>query len=138
MYTQTITLFNYLESLDNYSRTVIKGVEVQPIYATTPRVTQTENEESVLIIIRYKKDEHGIYVNTDKGNKYYKSPKQWKENIEYFTLTPNVDFIIVGEYTLDTPEINLNDLKNDLDNIFIINKVRDFSDDLKHFEITGN
>lgn len=138
MYRQTITLFNYLDSIDNYSSTVINGVEVQPKYATIPKIYQTDNDSKVLVIIRYQSDESGRYVNTENGKKYYKTPKQWKENPEYFTLNPNFDFLIVGEYIPENPEINLNELKNELDNIFVINEIKDFADDLKHFEIIAN
>lgn len=136
MYKQIVTLFNYLSSSDDYISTVINGVEVQPIYATTPKVTNTENDTSVLIIIKCFEDSNGRYIHTENGNKYYKPPKQWKENTNYFTLQPNFDFLILGKYEIQ--DISLNELKNNLDNIFMVNQIKDFSDDLGHFEIIAN
>lgn len=138
MYNQTITLFNYKLSSDDYIYTVINGAEVQPMYASSPKIMDTENNTKALIIIRYAEDDVGRYINTKDGKKYYKSPKQWKENPDYFTLQTNFDFLIVGDYTPENAEINLNELKNELDNVFVINEIKDFSDDLKHFEITAN
>lgn len=137
MYNKTITLFNYYESNDEYFYTVIYNVEIQPIYKTIPNTSETSNQSSCLIIIPYNSDDLGNYVNLYENKKYYLKPKKWGGNPEYFTIQNNVDFIIEGIHT-DIPDINLNEIKNTMDDVFVINQIKDFSDDLKHFELTVN
>ena len=137
MFKSTITLFNYLYSSDEYSKTIIKNVEIQPIYKTDPQTNDTSNNTKVLIIVPYKADSAGAYVNSGSDKKYYLKPKSWKENTDYFTIQIGFDFIIVGDYSHLT-NISLNDIKNKVDDVFVINEVKDFSDDLKHFEIVGS
>lgn len=137
MFSKTITLFNYYEPNDQYLTTVITGVEVQPTYKTNPKTTETSNETSTLIIIPYYSDDTGNYVMNNKDKKYYSTPKKWNGTNTNFTLQNNTDFIIVGNHG-NIVDINLNDLKNTMDNLFVINQIKDFSDDLKHFEITAN
>lgn len=137
MYSQTVTLFNYLSSIDKYAPTLIENIEVQPIYRTTPNLYQTDDVSRVLIIVPYAIDEIGKYIFSNGYKKYYKNPKLWGENINYFTLQNNLDFVIYGDFsTLSNP--NLNEVKNDIDDVFLINEIRDFPDDLKHFELTCN
>lgn len=160
MFKSTITLFNYLYSSDEYAKTIIKNVEIQPMCSTDPQTNSTENNTEVLIIVPYKVDSGGAYVNSGSDIKYYLKPKVWAnkvdpgivyvdkksgerhylkqkgwaESIEYFTIQSGLDFIIVGDYSYLT-DINLNDIKNKVDDVFVIGGVKDFSDDLKHFEI---
>lgn len=138
MYNQTITLFNYVLSKDDYFRTVISNVEVQPIYSTHPNIYQTDDTSTVLVIIPYSRDDLGEYVITSSGaKKYYKKPKAWRENADYFTIQNDLDFLIVGDFSSLT-NVNINNVKNEIDDVFMINKVRDFPYDIKHFEITCN
>ncbi len=137
MFQGKITLFNYLYSADEYSKTLINNVEIQPIYKTDPQANSTESGTKVLIIVPYKADSCGVYVNSGSDKKYYLKPKEWKENTDYFTIQSGLDFIIVGDY-LSLTNVNLNDIKNKVDDVFVIGEVKDFSDDLKHFEIVGN
>ncbi len=138
MYNQTITLGNYLESEDTYNLLVINNVEVQPIYSVKEDISETNDTSKVLVIIMYSIDNNGKYI-TASGNKiYYRAPKHWGENEEYFTLQCGKDFILLGEYHSEDPNINLNELKNKNDDIFIINRIDDFQDDLSHFEIICN
>lgn len=137
MFQGKITLFNYLYSADEYSKTLINNVEIQPIYKTDPQTNSTENNTKVLIIVPYKADSDGAYVNDGDDKKYYLKPKSWKENTNYFTIQIGFDFIVVGDY-LDMTDVSLNDIKNKVDDVFVVNEVKDFSDDLKHFEIMCN
>lgn len=137
MFKSTITLFNYLYSSDEYAKTLINNVEIQPIYKTDPQTNDAQNNTKVLIIVPYKADSGGVYVNSGSDIKYYLKPKSWKENTDYFTIQNGFDFIIVGDYSHLT-NISLNDIKNKVDDVFVINEVKDFSDDLKHFEIMCN
>lgn len=137
MFSKTITLFNYYEPNDQYLTTVIPEVEVQPTYKTSPNTTETSNNTSVLIIIPYYSDDIGDYVMTNNDKKYYLTPKKYNGVNTNFTLQNNTDFIIVGNHE-SIVDINLNELKNTMDNVFVINQIKDFSDDLKHFEITAN
>lgn len=84
MFKSTITLFNYLYSSDEYSKTLINNVEIQPIYKTDTQTNSTENNTKVLIIVPYKADSGGPYVNDGDDKKYYLKPKLWKENTDYF------------------------------------------------------
>ncbi len=58
MYNQTITLFNYSSDKDEYFKTLIENVEIQPNYQTVPNLSQTDSNTSVLIIFEYSEDEN--------------------------------------------------------------------------------
>lgn len=137
MFLQTITLFNYIYSTDEYSSTLLSNVEFQPFYKTYPNIYETELNTSALIIVPLIVDSSGIYALSNVSKKYYLPFKQWKENKDYFTIQNNFDFVILGDYT-HLENINLNELKNSLDDVFIINGFKYFMDDLKHFEIYLN
>lgn len=139
MFATKITLFNYLQEQDDYIITLINNVEFQPKYETIPNITETEDKTKSLIIIPYYKDDTGIYVNKDNNKKYYLKPKQWLKasDKQYFTFQTDIDFIIVGDYSY-LEDVNLNELKNSYDDLFMINRVKDFTDELKHFELIVN
>ncbi len=86
MFQGKITLFNYLYSSDEYAKTFIKNVEIQPICKTDPQSNSTESSTKVLVIVPYKTDSGEAYVNSDNDRKYYLKPKVWKENADYFTI----------------------------------------------------
>lgn len=72
-------------------------------------------------------------------NKVFKTPKEWN-NLEnktnYFTFETGRDFFAKGDFTL--LEISsYEQFKHSHDDVFMINAVKDFEDDLKHWEITG-
>lgn len=137
MYNQTITLFNYSSDKDEYFKTLIENVEVQPNYQTVPNLSQTDSDTSVLIIFEYLEDETGKYIYS-KGEKiYYSKPKSWDISSGNFTIQNNTDFVIIGDYT-NVEEANLNEIKNSIDDVFMINQVKTFFDELKHFEIYAN
>lgn len=138
MFATDITLFNYLENQDEYFHTLIKSVEFQPKYNTNPEQYSTEDNTSSLIIIPYHKDDNGVYVGTE-SKKYYLTPKKWinSNHTDYFTIQNNIDFVMIGDYT-DLENINLNDLKNEYDDLFMINQYKDFRYELSHFELIVN
>lgn len=139
MYAKIITLFNYIEQNDEYTSTLINNVEFQPIYKTIPNDYETADDTSALVIINYSKDDTGVYVNSNSSKKYYLKPKQWENSSKegYFTIQNNTDFIVLGDYT-NLVDVNLNQVKNTTDDVFIINKFKDFMDELKHFELYVN
>lgn len=137
MYNQSITLFNYDAEEDDYLKTFIKGVEFQPNYQTIPKVDKTDSDTSALIIIEYFRDDIGKYIYSEGNKIYYASPKTWSLKSQKFTIQNNTDFIIIGNY-MDIVEVNLNEIKNSIDNVFIINQFKDFMDELRHFEIYVN
>lgn len=139
MFATDITLFNYIEQEDEYIPTLIKGVEFQPKYKTEPNNYDTSDKTSSLIIIPYYKDNNGVYANKNEYKKYYLTPKRWinSNHTEYFTIQNDIDFVMIGNYLYLT-EINLNELKNSYDDLFMINQYKDFRDELSHFELIVN
>jgi len=137
MYNQTITLFNYFSDKDEYLKTLIDGVEIQPSYQTIPNLNQTDSNTSVLIIFEYLEDEIGKYIYSRGKKVYYSKPKNWDISSDEFTIQNNTDFIIIGDYT-NIENVNLNEIKNSIDDVFVINQFKVFFDELKHFELYVN
>lgn len=137
MFLQTITLFNYIQSTDEYSPVILSNVEFQPYYKTYPNTYETSDETGALLIIPLFSDDNGTYALSNNSKKYYLPQKKWQENKDYFTIQNNFDFVIVGDYT-HLENINLNELKNNLDDVFVINGFKYFMDDLMHFELYVN
>lgn len=141
MFDTKITLFNYDVRNDVYYSTLILNTEFQPMYKTKPDVTQTNDEDSSLIIIPYNISNGTIYINTDDLKKEYLKPYDFhsKENKSmFFTIQNNIDIVIIGDYT-NINTVNLNDLKNSNDNVFMVNKFKDFKEPLiSHFELVVN
>lgn len=137
MYNQTITLFNYSSDKDEYFKTLIENVEIQPNYQTVPNLSQTDSNTSVLIIFEYSEDEIGKYIYSRGKKVYYSKPKNWDISSGEFTIQNNTDFIIIGDYT-NIENVNLNEIKNSIDDVFVINQFKVFFDELKHFELYVN
>nr|DAW44990.1 MAG TPA: hypothetical protein [Bacteriophage sp.] len=137
MYNQTITLFNYSSDKDEYFKTLIENVEIQPNYQTVPNLSQTDSNTSVLIIFEYSEDEIGKYIYSRGKKVYYSKPKNWDISSGEFTMQNNTDFIIIGDYT-NIENVNLNEIKNSIDDVFVINQFKVFFDELKHFELYVN
>lgn len=141
MFDTKITLFNYDVRNDVYYSTLIVNTEFQPMYKTKPDVTQTNDEDSSLIIIPYNIRYGTIYINSDDLKKEYLNPYDFhsKENKSmFFTIQNNIDIVIIGDYT-NINTVNLNDLKNSNDNVFMVNKFKDFKEPLiSHFELVVN
>lgn len=139
MYDQTITLFNYRQE-DNCWRTALfHGVNVIEPRASTATTQGTNNGDAVEIILHCSK---GMKA---EGLQYI-SPKAYQamEDVsECFTLTPEKDFIAIGEHTSDEPVSEddygegLYQAMNDLyDGVYMISSATWFSL-LPHFEIGG-
>lgn len=141
MFDTTITLFNYDVSNDVYYSTLIINTEFQPMYKTKPDVTQTNDEDSSLIIIPYNIRYGTIYINSDDLKKEYLRPYDFhsKENKSlFFTIQNNIDIVMIGDYT-NINTVNLNELKNSHDNVFMVNQFKDFKEPLiSHFELVVN
>ena len=87
-------------------------------------------------ILSRKINKELLYI--DKGKKiYYSKPKSWDISSGKFTIQNNTDFVIIGDYT-NIEDVNLNEIKNSIDDVFVINQFKTFFDELKHFEIYAN
>ncbi|MDE7425387.1 MAG: hypothetical protein K2N51_17145 [Lachnospiraceae bacterium] len=141
MFDTCITLFNYDASEDTYYGTLIDYTEFQPIYKTEPNVMGTENKTSCLVIIPYTSKKGVIYITSGDTKQYYVPPKEWEKRsnkVDCFTFQTDTDFIIKGNKN-DLTDVNLNDMKNNFDNVFVINQVKDFDKwFIQHFELTVN
>lgn len=139
MYDQSITLFNYRKS-DGLWRTILfTGVNVIEPRASTATTQGTNNGSAVEIILR-------CTPAMRAGDYQYVPPKAYQalEDVSHvFTLTPEVDFIAIGEHTSETPvrEKDYGDglyhAMNDAnDGVYMITSATWFSL-LPHFEIGG-
>lgn len=140
MFISLVTLFNYDSKNDNYFATLLKNVEFQPHYKTVFSEDSTQSADFALLIIEYA-FRHGK-KKTPSTEKAYKSPKAWEnlssdEKKKYFTLKPGeYDFFAKGDYSR-VKKVVYENFKNSHDDVFFIHGVRDFEDDLPHFEIEG-
>lgn len=139
MYNRVITLFNFREA-DGLWRTILfKGVNVYEQNASSASTQGTNNGGSAEIILL---SDRRMRV----GKLQYVSPKVYQtldDVTGYFTLTPNVDFIALGDNTSEEP-ISEDDYDegfyhamNDAnDGVYKITAATWF-DLLPHFEIDG-
>lgn len=139
MFSSTITLFNYEESTDKFYPTLFTGTELQPDYKTRFTENTTQDMDMSLLIIKYYISDNKIY---SYGNtKSYKTPKSW-DNLttanksNYFTFQTGRDFFVLGDYST-TVNVDYELFKSQNDDVFFINNVKVFRDDLKHWEILG-
>lgn len=136
MFSSKVTLFNYSESENMYYKTFLENVEFQPYYKTSFDGDFAKDEDSSLLIVNYCIDSGS--KKPFGSERVFKTPKIWEtlENKgDFFTLRPGFDFFVKGDFT----EVNsgYEDLKNSYDDVFFIQSVKDFEDDLKHWEIMG-
>lgn len=137
MFRNTVTLFNYDEEKDEYIKTLFENVELQSKTRIDFNVDRTEDEDTSLLIIKYYIT--GIDKKVIGINKSYKTPKEWSKLAEKknnFTFEAGRDFYAKGDYTL----LNITSyeqFKHTHDDVFMINEIRDYEDDLKHWEIIG-
>ena len=142
MFRNAVTLFNYDEEENIYYPTLLESVELQPNYRTEFTDDGTRSKDLALLIVRYDKDSSGKFIFESSKIKYFTNPKLWNDfttdnKSTYFTLKPGeYDFFIKGDYTSET-DVNYEVFKNTYDEIFLIHGVKDFEDDLKHWEIEG-
>ena len=138
MYKNTVTLFNYDETGNVYYPTLLSNVEFQPNYKTEYTSNSTRDKGITLLIVRYKIDSFGKIAS----GKHFVAPKIWvglsiEDKAKIFTLKPGeYEFFIKGDYSSET-DVNYEVFKNTYDDVFLIHGVKDFEDDLKHWEIEG-
>lgn len=137
MFTNSITLFNFDEENNKYYKTLFKNVELQSTYQANFTVDSTIDSDVSLLIVNYYLN--GVEKQPVYVNKTFRTPKVWN-NIEgkenYFTFECGRDFFAKGDYTL----LNITSyeqFKHSHDDVFMIHQVKDFEDDLKHWEILG-
>lgn len=139
MFDQTITIFN-LRKADNCWRTsVFTGVNVIEPSASTASTQGTINKDAVEILLNCS-------MGMKAGDFQYIPPKAWQalENVdETFTLTPEVDFIAIGDYATPNPiaeedydEGLYHAMNDENDGVYMITSATWFSL-LPHFEIGG-
>jgi len=139
LFTTTITVFNFEESTDKFYPTLFTGTEIQPDFKTEFTNRTTDDMDMSLLIIKYYISESKIY---SYGNtKVYKTPKLWDNlsgtvRANYFTFKPGRDFFVIGNYSTTT-NADYEVFKSQNDDVFFINDVKVFRDDLKHWEILG-
>ncbi|MCK9544314.1 MAG: hypothetical protein M0R03_20025 [Novosphingobium sp.] len=139
MFSSTVTVFNYDEPTDKFYPTLFTGVEFQPDYKINFTNNSTQDMDMSLLIIMYYID--GNNVLSYGNNKPYKPPKAW-ENLKtackskYFTFQTGRDFFVLGDYTSST-NADYELFKTEHDDVFFINSIKNFRDELKHFEIMG-
>lgn len=139
MFNATVTLFNFDEPNDTYYPTLITSTELQPNYRAKFDYNRTEDTDTALLIVKYliSGGEKQTYGNT----KSFRTPKLWTSLSEtdkqkYFTFRSGRDFFAKGDFTAVT-DIDYEVFKDAHDGVFFIHEVKDFEDDLKHWEITG-
>lgn len=140
MFRNEVTLFNYSEIENKYYPTLFENVEIQPKYKTLFTPESVQDSDSVLLLVKFQKDGFGKFVFKENGSpKYFLSPKGFntiENKSEYFTLQNSYDFFVKGDFSNET-EVIYEDFKNSHDEVFLIHSVKDFEDDLKHWEIEG-
>ena len=135
MFNNNITLFNFDEKSNKYYKTFLPNVELQSNFRTRFTNDSTLDDDVSLLIISY------FLVNSDKKistGKIFKTPKIW-ENLESkeesFTFQEGKDFFVKGK--LLDENLNYEELKNSQDGVFFVHSVKDFEDELNHWEVLG-
>lgn len=135
MFKNVVSLFNFDESNNEYHLTILENVELQSNYRTRFTNDSTFDDDVSLLIIKYS------IVGSDKkisSGKVFKTPKIWN-NLEnksgFFTFQTGSDFFMKERFEKQISDYE--SLKNSYDDIFFIHSVKDFEDDLKHWEVVG-
>jgi len=144
MFDQTITLFNYRESDHSWYTSVFDGVDViegQGKTATKHGDTNSDNVEILLNCQPFR-----IATDSEGNELLYIPPKVYaaKEDVEgYFTLTPECDFIMIGDHSEDEPlddddydEGLYHAMNDEYDGVYMITSATWFNL-MPHFEIGG-
>ena len=137
MFTNSVTLFNYDEKNNRYYKTLFRNVELQSTYQSNFNVDSTIDSDVSLLIVNYYLD--GEDKKPISVSKSFRTPKVWdstEDKNSYFTFETGRDFFAKGDYTL----LNITSyeqFKHSHDDVFMIHQVKDFEDDLKHWEILG-
>ena len=136
MFNNNITLFNFDEKSNKYYKTFLPNVELQSNFRTRFTNDSTLDDDASLLIIKYLiKNSEKIAFRTEKC---FKTPKIW-ENLEskeeFFTFQEGKDFFVKGK--LLDENLNYEELKNSQDGVFFVHSVKDFEDELSHWEVLG-
>ena len=136
MFNNNITLFNFDEKSNKYYKTFLPNVELQSNFRTRFTNDSTFDEDVSLLIIKYLiKNSEKIAFGTKKC---FKTPKIW-ENLEskeeFFTFQEGKDFFVKGQ--LLNENLNYEELKNSQDGVFFVHSIKDFEDELSHWEVLG-
>ena len=138
MFSNTVTLFNYDETNNSYYSTLITNVELQSNYRASFTDESTVDNDLTLLIVKYQVENGSKKVpGTEKS---FLTPKVWEstqDKSDVFTIQPGRDFFAKGDLT-GISDIDYEELKNTYDDVFFIQSLKDFEDDLKHFEILGH
>ena len=138
MFLNTVTLFNYDETNNFYYFTLLTNVELQSHYKTNFTDESTVDNDLTLLIVKYQVESGSKKVQgTEKS---FLTPKVWEntqDKSNVFTIQPSRDFFAKGDFT-GLSDIDYEELKNTHDDVFFIQSLKDFEDDLKHFEILGH
>lgn len=148
MYDKTITLFNYRKSTRTWHTSVFKGVDVIELRSDTSGQHGHVNGDTVDIILHVRADKTATAYDARGGSslKQYVSPRAYEALVSpdgSFTMTPEVDFIVVGEHDSAIP-YNDDDYEGGLyhatnaamDGVYMVTSATFFSL-LPHFEIGG-
>ena len=144
MFDQTITLFNYKESDHSWHTSVFDGVNVVEAQGKTATKHGDNNSDNVEILLNCKPSKT---ATDSEGNKLqYVAPKTYaaQEDVTgYFTLTPECDFIMIGDHGEDDPvddddydEGLYHAMNDECDGVYMITGATWFGL-LPHFEIGG-
>lgn len=137
MFSNKVTLFNYDETNNFYYSTLLTNVELQSNYRTNFTDESTVDNDLTLLIVKYRVENGTKKVQgTEKS---FLTPKVWESTQDksgVFTIQSGRDFFVKGDLT-NLNDIDYEELKNTYDDVFFIQSVKDFEDDLKHFEILG-
>ncbi len=138
MFSNTVTLFSYDETNNLYYSTLLTNVELQSHYKTSFTDESTVDNDLTLLIVKYQVENGSKKVpGTEKS---FLTPKLWEntqDKSNVFTIQPSRDFFAKGDLT-GISDIDYEELKNTYDDVFFIQSLKDFEDDLKHFEILGH
>ena len=139
MFDRTITLFNFRKADNRWHTIRFEGVNVIELDASAATTQGTNNSDAVEIILH-------CTPGMKAGEYQYVPPKAYQalEDVsECFTLTPEVDFIAIGDNLSETPvpeddyDEGLYHAMNEAnDGVYMISSATWFSL-LPHFEIGG-
>lgn len=139
MYDQTITLFNHRKADNSWRTTVFQGVNVIEPRASDHTTQGTNNGDAVEILLQCSPGQK-------VGELQYVPPKAYQALTDVsgrFTMTPEVDFIVIGEEISEEPILEddydegLYQAMNDAnDGVYMITSATWFGL-IPHFEIGG-
>lgn len=137
MFGGVVTLFNHDEETGEYYPALFTNVEFQAHYRTSFSDNSTRDGDFCLLIVKYFKI--GEIKRVCGTTKSFMTPKLWQENQnkkDYFTFKEGRDFFVKGDYS-NVENVDYEIFKGSTDGVFFIHGVKDFDDELSHFEVMG-